>query len=155
MNISGIKHHTVGWLSLAVLLLLVGCSENPQPINYGSDQCAHCKMVITEQAFAAELITDKGKAYKYDAIECLAAYLQEHPEHQNPSATRWVHDFANPEQWIKAESALFVQSKEIQSPMGLSLLAFNQEEALNEHLEEYPGKQITWSDINSQVKDKW
>lgn len=138
-----------------VVLVVTACSSGPEAINYGSDQCAHCRMVITEKPFASELVTNKGKVYKFDAIECLAAYLDEHEDLAKNRSTRYVHDFANPDKWIKADQALFVQSEEIQSPMALSLLAFSSAEVLETHLRKYQGSRISWSEIVEQVRNKW
>lgn len=145
---------SVGGLAM-VVLLLTACSRGPEPIRYGSDQCVHCKMMITERAFAAEIITAKGKALKFDAIECMAAYITEDPEINKSQVRRWVHDFSEPDAWIQAEEALFVQSKKIKSPMGLSLLAFGDEETLETHLKSYDGTRMTWSEIEDLVRREW
>jgi len=140
---------------LAGMLLLAGCSTKPQDVRYGEDQCAHCKMIITDARFAAEIVTDKGKALKFDAIECLATYLQQHPELNNETAARWVSDFNDPGQWLKAEEARYVQSEEIRSPMGKSLLALQNEQVVNKHLDEYPGKELGWDDLMSLAANRW
>lgn len=140
---------------LAALLLLAGCSTKPQEVRYGEDQCAHCKMIITDARFAAEIVTDKGKALKFDAIECLASYLHQHPELDGESAARWVSDFNNPGNWLSAEKARYVQSEEIRSPMGKSLLALQNNEEVNKHLDEYPGTELGWVDIMSLAANSW
>ena len=54
-----------------LFLSLAACTVAPVPINFGSDGCHFCKMTIVDKQHAAELVTSKGKAYKYDAIECM------------------------------------------------------------------------------------
>ena len=59
-----------------ILVLLLGvffssCSTSPQPINYGNDACHYCQMTIVDQIYGAEVISDKGKIFKFDAAECL------------------------------------------------------------------------------------
>jgi len=56
--------------------LLTACSHEPDPIRYGKDACAHCKMTIMDKRFSAELITAKGKVFKFDAAECMAGFLK-------------------------------------------------------------------------------
>jgi copper chaperone NosL len=50
---------------------LNGCSQSPQPIKYGAEECANCKMTIMNPRFAGEIITVKGKIYKFDDVHAL------------------------------------------------------------------------------------
>ena len=50
------------------VFMFSGCSLEPKPIEYGEDQCDACKMRISDSRFGAELVTTKGKIYKYDAM---------------------------------------------------------------------------------------
>ena len=63
---------TLKKVSLITLLwLFYSCNISPKAINYGADGCHYCKMTIVETTHAAQIVTKKGKPYKYDAIECL------------------------------------------------------------------------------------
>ncbi|MCB0620489.1 MAG: hypothetical protein KDC41_17650, partial [Saprospiraceae bacterium] len=53
------------------IFLFLACRPAPQPIEYGSDLCDYCKMTIVDRQHAAEAVTGKGRAYRFDAIECL------------------------------------------------------------------------------------
>ncbi|MDX1671098.1 MAG: nitrous oxide reductase accessory protein NosL [Balneolaceae bacterium] len=137
-----------GLILTAAMLLLASCSQQPEKIHYGSDECEFCKMMITDNRFAAQLVTDKGKVYKFDAIECLADYINEQPG-KAEGAKFWVSNFANPGEWVGVDQAHFVKSEEIQSPMGESLLAFCTVEQRRNHLSEFNGKPITWEEIKT------
>ena len=56
------------WL---ILLFCSSCTIEPQPITYGLEACSSCKMTIVDPRFASEIVTRKGKVFKYDAIECM------------------------------------------------------------------------------------
>lgn len=112
-------------------------------MHYGSDECAHCKMMITDDRFAAQLVTETGKALKFDAIECLASYASAHKS-ELASAKLWISNFEDPGTWVEAEKAFIIKSEVINSPMGESLLAFKSEQEMKDHLAEYPGEQVTW-----------
>ena len=58
-----------------IISLLSACTPAPKPIEYGSDMCHYCKMTIMDKQHAAELVTDKGKVFPFDAIECMIHYL--------------------------------------------------------------------------------
>lgn len=133
-------------ISLMLALLVAACSQEPDEINYGSDECQHCKMIISDNRFAAQLVTTKGKAIKFDAIECLAAYT--HAQAQNiEGALVWISNFNDPGKWLSAKQAIFIKSEVINSPMGASLLALATMEEADDHVKKYPGQKLTWNDV--------
>lgn len=135
---------------IGIFLLLTACSQEPATIHYGSDECDHCKMMITDPRFASQIVTDKGKAYKFDAIECMAVYQRQHSD-ELKGAKLWVNNFDNPGEWLAASNAQYVKSEVIKSPMGKSLLAFPSQVSAEKHLQEMPGKLLGWNDV-SQIK---
>ncbi len=135
---------------IGLLLLATACSQEPAEVHYGSDECAHCKMMITDEQFAAQIVTDKGKVYKFDAIECMAVYDQQN-ESELEGAIRYVSDYNNPGNWLDAEEAQFVKSEVVNSPMGESLLGFSSQKEAQEHVNEKPGKLMNWAEV-SQVE---
>ncbi len=120
---------------LSVLIILLGgfsCSQQPVPIRVGLDECEHCRMLISERQFSAELITSKSKVYKFDSIECLAAFHLDKKKMDNSAHSRWVTDYKHPDRFLPAETSVFIQSEKVKSPMGLHLLAVSgREEAVN------------------------
>src|SRR5690606_39410929 len=52
------------------------------------DHCTHCRMSIADPKFGAELVTQKGRVFKFDALECLVPYLQDN------SQERYAHILA-------------------------------------------------------------
>jgi copper chaperone NosL len=134
-------------LSLILIsMVTISCSQEPAEIHYASDECAHCKMMITDNHFAAQIVTKKGKAIKFDAVECMAGYAKAYKEDLK-EAKFWVSDYSNPGQWLSLEQARFVQSEVVKSPMGAFLLALPGEEQMHTHLLDKPGKEITWQQI--------
>lgn len=131
---------------IGLLALLTACSQKPEEIHYGSDECAYCKMMITDSRFASQIVRETGKSIKFDAIECMANYTEEHKT-ELESAKMWVSDFNNPGNWIEVGNATIVKSDVVKSPMGESLLAFENEGEMQKHLSEYPGKLVTWQTI--------
>ncbi len=132
------------------VLFLLACNISPQPINYGEDACHYCTMTIVDHQHAAQIVTDKGKAYKFDAIECMLNYLREN-EDINPELYL-VNDFMNPGQLIDATKATYLISKNISSPMGAYLSAFQTKEAADKTKMKYEGKLYTWEEILDHFK---
>lgn len=129
---------------LAILFLaLQACSQEPQPVHYGSDECAYCRMMISDNQFAAQAVTQKGKSIKFDAIECMAAYAGEE-KNELENARFWVSDFTVPGNWVEVENAVIIRSEVINSPMGAYLLAIGNTDSASAHLAQFPGKKVKW-----------
>ncbi|GMV54051.1 MAG: hypothetical protein D8M52_04330 [Chlorobi bacterium] len=110
---------------LLTLLFLVACSEPaPRGINYDKEQCASCKMGITDQKFGAEIVTKKGKIFVFDAPECMINYIQAGTVSSDDVHSLWVTNFLEPGTLIKAETACYLHSDMIHSPMTLDVAAF-------------------------------
>jgi copper chaperone NosL len=132
---------------IGLLLLVTACSQEPAEVHYGSDECAHCKMMITDNQFAAQIVTDKGKAYKFDAIECMAVYHRMNKDELTESML-YVSNYDEPGNWLNAKEAQFVKSDVVNSPMGESLLAFPTKEEAEKHVSERPGKLLKWAEVS-------
>ena len=142
---------------LFILLFIFSCEVKPvpEPIEYGKDACAWCKMVIADAGFSAELKTRKGKVYKFDSIECLAAFILAKRVPENKILAAWVADFAHKGKLIPVKKAKFLVSEKIKSPMGLNIAAFSSEEDLKEALRVFGGKVLTWEEVLKYVEEKW
>ncbi|HRN18528.1 MAG TPA: nitrous oxide reductase accessory protein NosL [Trueperaceae bacterium] len=111
--------------ALVVGILLTGCSA-PKPVKIviGQDACASCNMVISDARFASQVVTKTGKAYKFDSVECMIAFLTEGKVPKDQIHSAWVSDYLEPGTWLRAEDAHYLQSVHIRSPMGLNISAY-------------------------------
>ncbi|WGF91614.1 nitrous oxide reductase accessory protein NosL [Aequorivita marisscotiae] len=136
---------------LVILVLFTACTVKPQPINYGSDVCHYCNMTIVDKQHASQMVTAKGKAFKYDAIECMVHSLQDEFK-DTEMAHQLVADFYQPGELINATEASYLVSEQLQSPMGANLSAFKNTENGQKALEEFSGKIYTWKEIQEYLK---
>ena len=130
---------------ITVLFVFTACSVEPAKINYGSDACHFCKMTIVEETHAAEIVTSKGKAFKYDSIECLLNDLENHESES--VALFLVTDYLTPQKLTDATKATFLISKSIQSPMGAHLTAFEHRKDAEEYGKKEADKIFDWIDL--------
>jgi copper chaperone NosL len=142
------------WLLPAVNLLLVGCRDRPEAIDYGIDECTHCKMLISDKQFGAELITAKGRIYKFDSIECMAAYYRTAIRPEDVGSL-WAIDYAHPAEWVQTDRALFLHSRDLPSPMGLYLSAFGSVGDLDDVKEHRGGRILNWNEVVQLVEHAW
>lgn len=107
----------------AVLAACAPRATTPQPpeIAYGLDVCDGCGMVISEPRFAGALLLEDGRSFKFDDLGDMLVY---HLDRPNLKVAAWfVHDFYT-EAWTRGETASYVASDTIASPMGHGLAAF-------------------------------
>jgi copper chaperone NosL len=108
---------------IVAALLVTGCEPRPDPILYGEDVCAHCRMVIVDERYGAELVTTKGRVFKFDSIECLAAFVLD-MEDSSEVHSLWVTAFHAPGELMQIADAVLLHSETLNSPMGGNLTAF-------------------------------
>jgi copper chaperone NosL len=140
------------WIMPAILLL-TACSTAPKPVPYGNANCTHCSMTIADVRYGAELVNDKGKPFFFDAVECLAAYVNSKPEEGQKASFLMVTDFSNPTELLPVNSAHFVRSEALPSPMGMNLLAVSTQEAARRIQEEQVAELLTWEQVLALVKN--
>lgn len=136
-----------------ISLLFTACNVSPQSINYGEDACHFCNMTIVDRQHASQVVTSKGKAFKYDAIECMVHSLQDEFK-DTEIALYLVADFNQPGELIDASKATYLVSEKLQSPMGANLSAFQNVEAGQKAQEKFTGKVYTWEEIQNHLKLK-
>jgi copper chaperone NosL len=134
----------------ALLMLIFGsCKVSPEPINYGSDVCHYCSMTIVDKQHAAEYVTKKGRAFKFDSIECMINGLTE--VDRTEISLYLVNDYGLPGELIDASKATFLVSKNIPSPMGAFLSAFGNHEHAKLVQEEQSGQLFGWEELPERL----
>ena len=132
-------------IALPLLVLLLSCRPTPQPIQYGMDGCHSCKMNIVDPRYAAQVVTSKGKVYKFDAVECMVDFSLKNQE--TAFAYQLVNCFDQPKELAAAETCFFLISEKLPSPMGANLTAFSTQEEALQMQKEKDGKTYSWNEL--------
>lgn len=131
------------FIFIILTLILCSCTKKEvEPFDYGHDSCSHCKMTITDKRFGGELVSSKGKVYKFDSLECLNEYMNLHSDDYKI----YVVDSENAGNLIEADKAQFEIRSELRSPMGQGILASPKKE------NETKGNQLQWKDLMPKLK---
>ncbi|MDO5974724.1 nitrous oxide reductase accessory protein NosL [Flavivirga jejuensis] len=136
--------------TITLLLLFFSCNVKPQAIDYGNDSCHFCKMTIVDKVHAAEIVTKKGKTYKFDATECMINFIKEFDT--SKIQLYLSNNYKEPEVLIDATQATFLISKNIPSPMGAFLSAFKSQEDAKKTQEEKGGILYNWEALLAHLK---
>lgn len=107
-------------------------------------------MTIVDPQHGAELITAKGKIFKFDAIECMVHYVQKNEG--NSFESFWVNEYGTTTgALVDASTCTFLISKNIPSPMGAFLSGFSDGEKAKAIQGEKGGELYDWAQILNKL----
>lgn len=132
------------------VLSFSSCKVEPEPIKVGIDQCYFCKMTISDQKFGAEIVTQKGKLYKFDEALCLVYFLNTKEVQVADTKGIYLTDFCGTHQLGHVEESVLLQSEFLRSPMAGNIAAFSNKDSLLKMQQRYPGNIITWSELTKE-----
>lgn len=134
-------------LALLLPLVFVQCSTGPQPIQYGTDNCDFCKMTLMDKRYGAEIMTKKGKAYKFDDANCLVLFDKEGTVKSADVAGHYIADFSHEGVLLETEKAVFLHSDKLKTPMASQVAAFASQADLEKIKSQTGGEMLTWEQV--------
>ena len=137
---------------LMMLFFLSGCAPHTEPIRYGKDSCDFCRMTIMDPKFGGELVTKKGRVYKFDDELCLVRFLQSDAIKKEGIGKLALTDFSKEGGWVDATTAWVVTSADLKSPMGGNTAAFVSEAAARSFLNGRNGEVMNWNQFIARIK---
>ena len=142
------KHVPSSVVAILFVFLVTGCKAKPEKIAFGKDSCAECKMTIVDPRFGGEIVTKKGRVYKFDDVHCVALFMERRGvEMSNISQTLFVN-YNNSDDLIKVRAAEFVVSSSLKSPMGGNAAAFKTQAEAKKKAAEIEGSKVTdWATL--------
>ena len=126
------------------------CNTSPVPLRIGKDACDFCKMTVSDARFGAEIITAKGKIYKFDDTHCLLAFLKEAKEQDYKNSKIYFVNFSGDHGMILSENAVLLKSDQLRSPMGGNIAAFDNRDSLGKVKTLFAGDIVLWNDVYKQ-----
>lgn len=139
-------------ISGILLITLVSCKVEPEPLHFGQDACHTCKMTLMDKKFGAELVTSKGKVYKFDDVNCMLTFYNSGQIEPRDFAYRLVVDFSGDGKLIDAPDAFYLKSPAIKSPMASQIAAFGKKEKMDNAKKEEKGIYLVWGELVTQFK---
>lgn len=134
----------------AIIILsvtLASCNAGPEPIKPGVDNCYFCKMTVSDNRFGAELVTTKGKIYKFDDVHCILSYLKTKDVETNNIKDIYLTDFCGEHQLINVNKTSLLKSEVLRSPMGGNIAAFDNKDSLAKIQQRFPGTIANWNEL--------
>lgn len=121
-----------------------GCAATEiKPVDlYPEDQCAQCRMAVSNEAFASEIITRNGDVFKFDDLGCQEKFLKEKSD--LAVAAIYVKDYQT-RTWLLKEKSVIVQTS-LKTPMGSGKVAVADSAQAKQLAEQYPASDLAESD---------
>lgn len=133
--------------ALFLSLFVMSCgNKGPVAIQLNKDACESCKMTISDAHFGTEIITKKGRVYKFDDFSCLKNYLSENGT--DNIELFYIHDYNKENSLIDATQAWYVKGESLKSPMGGNIAAFSNKEEAQKVASENNSHTEDWSSIS-------
>jgi copper chaperone NosL len=105
-------------------------------------------MTILDQRFGGEVITKKGKVYRFDDIHCIASFLRSGYLGKTDLAGIDLLDYATPKKFVPANESFLLQSTVLHSPMGGNTAAFTSEANREQCKQQVNGTNLKWNEID-------
>jgi copper chaperone NosL len=129
--------------ALVAPLILVSCSSGVKPINYGKDNCDHCKMTIVDNKFGVEIISNTGKTFKMDDLVCAHGFINDQVIPPSEIKAVYVNNYLGSGELHDIKTMTIVRDEELKTPMGGSLAAFVTKEEAENYLQSHDGEIVT------------
>ena len=129
------------------VFFLSSCTAKPEAFSLGKDVCDDCKMTIMDAKYGGEILTQKGRVYKFDDTHCLAYFIKSGNIKKEDIAQIVFADYQNPNTFLNAKEALFVVSKELKSPMNGNAAAFKTKDIAGQKATETNGSIKSWDEL--------
>ena len=146
------ENEIIRYTLFVLVLATASCGASERPIDYGTDDCDYCKMIIMDHRFGSELVTEKGKVYTFDAAECLVEFLHVNEKIAASASLLLVTPYNQPNTLFDAREAIYLVSGELPSPMGAYLNAFSASETALEFQSSHGGNIYDWDEIYKNLR---
>jgi copper chaperone NosL len=138
-------------LTIPALLFLLSsmssCTTAPEVIKIGKDNCAFCKMTISDPRFGSEIVTKTGKVFKFDDIKCMEQFLKAADDKGKQNAGIYLVDFCGNHGLIETKKSILLKSIALKCPMNGGIAAFSNIDSFNVVKETYQGEKVSWGQL--------
>jgi len=135
-------------------IVMPSCKPEIKPIDYGTDKCSHCRMSVVDQRFGCQLVTNKGKSYTFDAVECMIQYIDTQVEDKSALAIMATNTLDKPGFLSDASTMVYLVSENMPSPMGAYINPFSEQTNAAENQQINGGVIYSWTELVEQFSNK-
>jgi copper chaperone NosL len=97
--------------------------------------------------FGGEIITKKGRTYKFDDAHCVVNFIKAGNVKEADIAQTVFINYQQENTFLDAKTAQFVVSEQLKSPMNSNAAAFASKQAAEQTAKETAGTVKSWNDL--------
>lgn len=146
-----VKPVVMGLIISTSLSILQSCTPKAEPFKYGSDICYTCKMGIIDAKFGSELVTTKGKVYKFDDLGCMIRLMKSGMIPSDQVSLTLVANFEKENDLLDVMNCSFVTGENIKSPMNFQVAAFQDAIKAQAFADQVQGRIVDWKTIYEKI----
>jgi len=105
-------------------------------------------MGVADPKFGSEIITNKGKIYKFDDVGCMIRFMKSDGIEKKNISRTVVVNYEKQNDFIDADKAVLIISERTKSPMGFNIAAFPNKESVSK----IDGKIFSWNELYSKIE---
>lgn len=109
-------------------------------------------MPVADAKFGAEIITVKGKLYKFDDIGCMINFLKIGLGADERTKNILAVNYTGKQYFLDVNKSFFLLSENLRSPMNSGIAAFESNSEAATFLKEFPGEILTWNQLQQKFK---
>lgn len=132
---------------LLLVVLVSSCNTGPEAIAVGKDNCFFCKMTISDAKCGAEIVTKKGKLYKFDDIHCLLSFNKAKLIEAAEIKDIYLADYAGTHELINVKESFLLHGGDIKTPMNGNVIAFKSNDEMKTFLKNLNAKETSWQEL--------
>jgi copper chaperone NosL len=149
-------HHKLKSVTIAIagfcfMFSIQSCTSKPEPFKYGTDICYTCKMGIIDSKFGSELVTKKGKVYKFDDLGCMVRLMKSGTIDESSLSHILVANFEKENDLLDVNTCLFVTGEDVKSPMNFNIAAFANTDSGKNFGSQNGRKILDWKTIYERI----
>lgn len=134
---------------MIVSLCMAGCAAQaraPEPVPVDKVECARCRMLLSSDVGAGEIVSARDETRFYDDVGCLAADWTKRV-HDDPAAATTSTPFVRvgAGSWADARTTWFAKPESVRTAMGSGVVAFAT--ASEAEAADRDGRARSWSEV--------
>ena len=135
-------------LILFLTLFFISCNTQPEPLVAGKDVCTYCKMPVAEIKFGGEIITAKGKIYKFDDLGCMINFIKSGMDSKEKVKDLLAVNYSNNQELLNVNEAAFLISSNFHTPMNSGAVCFRSKKEAEKMEKDFHGNILSWKELN-------
>jgi copper chaperone NosL len=109
-------------------------------------------MKLMDPKYGAEVVTQKGKIFIFDDVNCLMSFIESDEVSQIDLKHILIIDYDQPEMLSDATISFYLKSDEFKTPMASNIVAFSDYETLKSYKSKHGGVYLAWGELVTQFK---